>query len=39
VTISSNILGIISGELIEDISLGLNDKKIMIMKVHQKSIL
>jgi hypothetical protein len=34
VTLSDNILGVIVGEQIEDISLGLNDKEILILKVH-----
>jgi hypothetical protein len=38
VTLSVNILGVITGELIEDISLGLNNKGIMILKVHHKSV-
>jgi hypothetical protein len=37
-TLSANILGAIARERIEDISLGKNEKEIMILKVHQKSI-
>jgi hypothetical protein len=38
VTLSDKILGIIVGEQIEDISLGLKNKEILILKVHQKSV-
>jgi hypothetical protein len=38
VTLSANILGAISRERIEDISQGLNDNEIMILKEHKKSV-
>ena len=37
VTLSANILGAISGEQIEDISLGKNVNELLILKVHQTS--
>jgi hypothetical protein len=36
VTLGAKILGVVVREQIEDISLGLNDKEILILKVHKK---